>query len=244
MLVEGRTAVITGGAQGLGLEKARGLMKHGAKVVLADVDGELAVKAAAELGEGAYGIGCNVTDAASVQAAIDFAVEKTGRLDIMVNNAGVSRDATMKNMTEEMFDLVIDVHVKGTWLGTKLASLKMAELGNGGSIINVSSISGKAGMFGQTNYSAAKAGIIGLSKAAAKECARNNVRVNVVQPGLIRSVMTESMPQAAWDQKMSEIPLRRAGEPSEVADVVVFLASDMSSYITGNVIEIAGGRLM
>lgn len=244
MLVDGRTAVITGGAQGLGLEKARGLLAHGARVVLADIDGELAAKAAADLGEGAFGTSCDVTDAASLQAALDFAVERTGRLDIHVNNAGFARDATMKKMTEEMFDAVIGVHLKGTWLGTKLASQVMADIGNGGSIINVSSISGKAGMFGQTNYSAAKAGIIGLTKAAAKEVARHRVRVNVVQPGLIRSVMTESMPKAAWDQKMSEIPLGRAGEPAEVADVVVFLASDMSSYITGNVIEIAGGRLM
>jgi 3-oxoacyl-[acyl-carrier protein] reductase len=111
-----------------------------------------------------------------------------------------------------------------------------------GAIVNVSSISGKVGNFGQTNYSAAKAGIVGLTKAAAKELAGKNVRVNAVAPGLIRTAMTEAMPQAAWDAKLAEIPLGRAGEPAEVADVVTFLASDMASYLTGIVIEIAGGR--
>lgn len=144
-------------------------------------------------------------------------------------------------MTEEQFDDIIAIHLKGTWNGTRAAAGRMREHG-GGAIVNVSSISGKVGLKGQTNYSAAKAGIVGLTKAAAKEVAFKNVRVNAIQPGLIRTAMTLAMPQHVWDEKMAEIPLGRAGEPSEVAQVVLFLASDMSSYMTGTVLEITGGR--
>jgi 3-oxoacyl-[acyl-carrier protein] reductase len=161
----------------------------------------------------------------------------------VVNNAGITRDATMRNMTEEQFDQVISVHLKGCWNGTRLASGRMREQ-RSGSIINISSLSGKVGMIGQTNYSAAKAGIIGMTKAAAKEMAHHGVRVNAIQPGLIRSAMTEAMPQKAWDQKMAEIPMCRAGEPAEIASVAVFYASGMSSYMTGTVAEVTGGRFM
>jgi 3-oxoacyl-[acyl-carrier protein] reductase len=161
----------------------------------------------------------------------------------MVNNAGITRDVTMKKMTEEQFDAVIAVHLKGAWNGTRRAAEIMREQGSG-SIINISSTSGKTGVFGQTNYSAAKAGIIGLTKAAAKEVAAAGVRVNVIMPGLIRTAMTEAMPQHAWDQKMTEIPMKRIGEPSEIASVAVFYASALSSYITGEVIEVSGGRSM
>jgi 3-oxoacyl-[acyl-carrier protein] reductase len=161
----------------------------------------------------------------------------------MVNNAGITRDATMRTMTEEQFDQVITVHLKGTWNGTRLASAIMRE-NKRGAIVNISSLSGKVGMVGQTNYSAAKAGIVGLSKAAAKEMAHHGVRVNAIQPGLIRTAMTEAMPQQAWDQKMAEIPMGRAGEIDEVASVALFLASDLSSYMTGTVLEVTGGRFM
>ncbi len=146
-------------------------------------------------------------------------------------------------MTEEQFDQVIGVHLKGTWNGTRLAAAVMREQ-KSGAIVNISSLSGKTGMVGQTNYSAAKAGIVGLTKAAAKELAHHGVRVNAVQPGLIRSAMTEALPEKAWNQKMSEIPMGRAGEPDEVAGVVLFLASDLSSYMTGTVLEVTGGRFM
>ena len=161
----------------------------------------------------------------------------------MVNNAGITRDATMRKMTEQQFDDVIEVHLRGCWNGTRQAAAIMRETG-GGSIINMSSISAKVGFIGQTNYSAAKAGIVGLSKAAAKEVAHLGVRINVIQPGLIRTAMTEAMPQKAWDQKMSEIPMQRAGEPGEVASVALFYASDLSSYMTGTVAEVTGGRYM
>lgn len=164
-----------------------------------------------------------------------------GSIDIMVNNAGITRDATMRQMAEDQFDQVIDVHLKGCWNGTRSAAGVMRENG-GGSIINLSSISAKVGFVGQSNYSAAKAGIVGLSKAAAKEVAHLGVRVNVIQPGLIKTAMTEAMPQKAWDQKMSEIPMQRAGDPREVASVALFYASDLSSYMTGTVSEVTGGR--
>ena len=146
-------------------------------------------------------------------------------------------------MTEEQFDQVVAVHLRGCWNGTRLAAAHMREA-KSGSIVNISSLSGKVGMVGQTNYSAAKAGIIGMTKAAAKEVAHHGVRVNAVAPGLIASAMTRAMPQKAWDQKMSEIPMQRAGEPEEVAQVVVFYASAMSSYMTGTVAEVTGGRFM
>jgi 3-oxoacyl-[acyl-carrier protein] reductase len=243
-LLDNKTAVITGGAQGIGFAIAQAFVAEGARVVLADVDGAAAETAAKELGEGlAIGVACDVVIADDVEQALELAVTTYGSVDIVVNNAGITRDATMRNMTEEQFDQVISVHLKGCWNGTRLASGRMREQ-RSGSIINISSLSGKVGMIGQTNYSAAKAGIIGMTKAAAKEMAHHGVRVNAIQPGLIRSAMTEAMPQKAWDQKMAEIPMCRAGEPAEIASVAVFYASGMSSYMTGTVAEVTGGRFM
>jgi 3-oxoacyl-[acyl-carrier protein] reductase len=144
-------------------------------------------------------------------------------------------------MTSEQFRSVIDVHLYGAWLGTKYAAEAMRP-NQRGAIVNISSISGKVGMFGQTNYSAAKAGMVGLTKASAKELARDGIRVNAIQPGLIRTPMTEAVPADVYAAKLAEIPLGRAGEPSEIGSVVLFLASDLSSYITGIVVEVAGGR--
>jgi 3-oxoacyl-[acyl-carrier protein] reductase len=244
-LLDGRTAVVTGAARGIGLEIARALVENGARVVIGDVDAAAIEKAVAELGGPSVAVGtvCDVRSAADLDQLLNLAEGPEGPLDIMVNNAGITRDATMRNMTEEQFDAVIEVNLKGVWLGTKAAAARMREAGRG-SIVNISSLSGKVGMAGQTNYSAAKAGVVGLSKAAAKELAHLGVRVNAVQPGLVRTPMTEAMPQKAWDQKMSEIPMGRPGEPREVATVVVFLASDWSSYMTGTVHEVTGGRFM
>ncbi|MFJ9123670.1 3-oxoacyl-ACP reductase FabG [Streptomyces sp. NPDC102340] len=244
-LLADKTAVITGGAQGIGLAIARAYVREGAKVVLGDLNLEAAEAAAKELGgpSVAHAVRCDITEADQVDALIRAAIDTFGSLDVMVNNAGITRDATMRTMTEDQFDQVIDVHLKGTWNGTRKAAAVMREQKRG-AIVNISSLSGKVGMVGQTNYSAAKAGIIGLSKAAAKEMAHHGVRVNAVQPGLIRSAMTEAMPQKAWDQKMAEIPMRRAGEVEEVASVALFLASDLSSYMTGTVLEVTGGRFM
>ena len=240
-LLEGRTAVVTGGARGIGYEIARRFVEEGAAVVLGDLDEAEAVEAATTLPGTAVGFRCDVTVEEDVQALLAHCTSEFGSLDVLVNNAGITRDKTMRKMSSDDFRTVVDVHLYGAWLGTKHASLVMREQGRG-AIINISSISGKVGNVGQTNYSAAKAGMVGLTKAAAKEVAHAGVRVNAVQPGLIRTAMTEAMPQKAWDEKMADIPMGRAGEPSEVASVVLFLASDLASYVTGAVVEVTGGR--
>lgn len=242
-LLDGKVTVVTGGAQGIGLEIARAFIKEGATVVIGDINETVGVAAVAELGGDSVArfVSCDVRDSGQVEAMLDVAESAFGPVDVMVNNAGMTRDATMRKMTEQDFDDVIAVHLKGAWNGTRAAAARMRERETG-SIVNISSISGKVGMLGQTNYSAAKAGIVGLTKAAAKEVAFKNVRINAVQPGLIRTAMTEAMPERVWNSKLAEIPMGRAAEPSEVASVVVFLACDMSSYLTGTVLEITGGR--
>lgn len=245
-LLEGRTAIITGAAQGLGLAIAEAFVAEGANVILGDVNEEAAVEAAYNLnvGERATGMACDVVDLRQVDSLCQAGVDRYGALDVMVNNAGITRDATIRKMTEEQFDQVVAVHLRGTWNGLKSATAIMREQETGGSVINVSSISGKVGMLGQTNYSAAKAGIVGMTKAAAKEVGFKSVRVNAIQPGFINTAMTSAMRQDVIDSKLAEIPMGRAGEPREVASAVVFLASDLSSYVTGTVLEIAGGRHM
>jgi 3-oxoacyl-[acyl-carrier protein] reductase len=244
-MLSGQTAVITGGAQGLGFAIAERFVAEGARVVLGDLDVDATEAATERLGghDVAAAVRCDVAHAADVDALVSTAVERFGGLDIMVNNAGITRDATMRKMTEEQFDQVIAVHLKGTWNGMRSAAAIMRE-NKRGAIVNMSSLSGKVGLVGQTNYSAAKAGIIGMTKAAAKELAHLGVRVNAIAPGLIRSAMTEAMPQHIWDQKVAEVPMGRAGEPAEVAKVALFLASDLSSYMTGTVMEVTGGRFM
>jgi 3-oxoacyl-[acyl-carrier protein] reductase len=207
-LLAGRTAVVTGGAQGLGRAIAQRFVAEGARVVLGDVDLAAAEAAAADLGA-ATAVRCDVTLEDDVAALVDTAVATYGGLHVMVNNAGVLRDATMRKMSLADFRLVIDTHVQGTWLGTRAAAAHMREHG-GGSIVNMSSISGKVGNLGQTNYSAAKAAIVGLTKAAAKEVAHAGVRVNAIQPGLIRTPMTEAMRDDIWQQRLREIPTCRA----------------------------------
>jgi 3-oxoacyl-[acyl-carrier protein] reductase len=242
-MLTGRTAVITGGAQGIGLAIARRFADHGARIVIGDLDESMAKEAAVSLGANALGVGCDVASSEDVAELLRAATRAFESVDIMVNNAGITRDATMRKMTEQQFDDVVTVHLRGCWNGTRHAAAVMRESG-GGSIINMSSISGKVGFIGQTNYSAAKAGIVGLSKAAAKEVAHLGVRVNVIQPGLIRTAMTEAMPVHVWDQKLAEVPMQRAGEPDEIASVALFYASDLSSYMTGTVAEVTGGRYM
>lgn len=242
-LLDNRTAVVTGAAQGLGMAMARDFIAQGANVVLGDVDLDRVTAAARELHpERARGVVCDVTDGDQVERMLQSAVDLYGDLHVAVNNAGFTRDATMRKMPETDFDAVISVHLKGTWLGTRAAAAIMRKMGTSGSIINVSSISGKVGNAGQTNYSAAKAGIVGLTKAAAKELGFAGIRVNAIQPGIISTPMTDAMRPDIKEARLKDVPLGRFGEPEEVASVVTFLASDMSSYMTGTVLEIAGGR--
>lgn len=244
MLLDGKVAVVTGGARGLGAAIAEVFVANGARVVIGDVDEDAAVAAAERLGaDRVSGRRCDVTSEEEMGALVQSAASSYGSLNVMVNNAGVLRDATMRKMPLADFRMVWETHVQGTWLGTRAATSLMREQGSG-SIVNMSSISGKVGNVGQTNYSAAKAGIIGLTKAAAKEVAHLGVRVNAIQPGLIRTPMTEAMREDIWQARLKEIPMQRFGEPAEVASVATFLASDLSSYMTGTVLEVTGGRHM
>lgn len=245
-LLERKTAIVTGAAQGIGLELARSFALEGAGVVIADVALDQAERESALIsadGMRSMAVACDVTSESDVEALVQRTLSEMGSVDIMVNNAGITRDATLRRMSLVEFRSVIDVHLQGAWLGTRAAASVMREQKNG-SIINMSSISGKVGNLGQTNYSAAKAGIVGLTKAAAKELAHVGVRVNAIQPGLIRTPMTEAMRADIWEQKLNEIPMGRAGEPRDVANAALFLASDLSSYLTGTVLEVTGGRYM
>jgi 3-oxoacyl-[acyl-carrier protein] reductase len=245
-LLTNKVAVVTGAAQGIGREIARVLHRHGAQVVLADLDGNAARAAAGDIDEAGMkcsGAACDVTSEEQMRSLVTDTVRDYGRLDVFVNNAGITRDASLKKMTVEDFDAVVTVHLRGTWLGVREAAAVMREQ-KAGSIVNISSLSGKSGNPGQTNYSAAKAGIVGLTKAAAKEVAHHNVRINAVQPGLIRTPMTAAMPPQVFAEREAAVPMKRAGDPSEVAGAVVFLASELSSYVTGTVIEVGGGRYM
>jgi 3-oxoacyl-[acyl-carrier protein] reductase len=246
-LLDDQVAVITGAAQGIGYAIAATLHEQGAHVVIADLDPDLADTAAQQLTAesnrqaGATGVRCDVTNEDDVRNLTESTVDQHGGLHVFVNNAGITRDKTLRKMTSDQFRSVVDVHLYGAWLGTKYAAEAMRP-NRRGAIVNISSISGKVGMFGQTNYSAAKAGMVGLTKACAKELARDGIRVNAIQPGLIRTPMTEAVPDDVYAAKLAEIPLGRAGEPSEIGSVVLFLASDLSSYVTGIVVEVAGGR--
>jgi 3-oxoacyl-[acyl-carrier protein] reductase len=244
-LLDGRNAIVTGSARGLGLAMAERFGAEGARVVLSDVDAAALEEAQHKLsadGLEVSAIPADVTDSDAVAALVRHCADSWGSVDVMVNNAGVTRDGVLRKMSTEDFLRVIEVHLLGGWLGTKMASLQMREQGTGGSVINISSMSGKVGNPGQTNYSAAKAGLIGLTKAAAKEGARYGIRVNAIQPGFIRTAMTDQMPSDVLSERIAEIPLGRIGEPADVANAAVFLASDLSSYLTGTTIEVSGGR--
>jgi len=244
-LLDGRNAIVTGSARGLGLAMAERFGAEGARVVLSDIDAAALEEAQHKLsadGLEVSAIPADVTDSDAVAALVRHCADSWGSVDVMVNNAGITRDGVLRKMSTEDFLRVIEVHLLGGWLGTKMASLQMREQGTGGSVINISSMSGKVGNPGQTNYSAAKAGLIGLTKAAAKEGARYGIRVNAIQPGFIRTAMTDQMPSDVLSERIAEIPLGRIGEPADVANAAVFLASDLSSYLTGITIEVSGGR--
>jgi 3-oxoacyl-[acyl-carrier protein] reductase len=247
MLLEDRTAIITGAADGLGWSIAQRFAAEGARIVIADLRDDLARDRVAELaarGSHAIAVRADVTREEDVDALVSDAVSAFGSVDVLCNNAGVTRDAVMRKMTLDDFRFVIDVHLQGAWLCTRAAVAAMRAAGSPGSIINMSSISGKVGNPGQTNYSAAKAGMVGMTKATAKEVARYGIRVNAIAPGLIRTAMTDGMDQDVLAQSVATVPLGRIGEPGDVANAALFLASDLSSYMTGGLLEVTGGRHM
>lgn len=234
MRLEGKIAVITGAAQGLGLAMAERFMAEGAKVIGVDMQEKTHDQIEFRV--------LNVTNSDDVQAFYESVIKDYGQIDILVNNAGITRDAMTKKMTDEQWNLVIDVNLKGVFNMTRLIGPQMNQKGSG-SIINISSVVGVYGNIGQANYAATKAGVIGLSKTWAKEFARKgeNVRVNAIAPGYIMTDILKTVPQDLLDQFASMTMLKRLGEPEEIANVALFLASDESSYITGQVIEANGG---
>ena len=243
-LLDGRVAFVTGAGSGIGRAIATRFAEEGADVAAVDLNGAAAAETAdlvRALGRRAEAIRADVAESAQVEAAAQRAAA-FGRVDILVNNAGITRDATIRNMTDEAWDLVIGVHLKGTFLCTRAVLARMRATGRGGAVVNMSSISGKIGNFGQANYASAKAGIAALTKVTAREYARYGIRANAIQPGLIDTPMTRAMGEEMLKARVADTPLGRIGRPDEIANVALFLASDLASYVTGAVIEVTGGR--
>lgn len=244
--LEGKVAVVTGGARGIGKAICDRLAEEGAKLAIADIMLDVAEATAAEYrtkGIVAEAFKVNVAVAQECDEMVKAIVEKLGGIDILVNNAGLTRDGLMVRMSEQDWDLVIDVNLKGTFNLTKASFKPLSRSGNG-KIVNVASVVGRMGNAGQANYSASKAGVIGLTKTTAKEFASRNITCNAVAPGYIQTDMTGKLSDAARDAFLNVIPLKRGGTPKDVADVVYFLASPDSDYVTGQVINVCGGMLM
>lgn len=244
--LEGKIALVTGGARGIGREIALLFAKQGADMALCDVDLEKAEQTAKEikaLGRECLVLKADVTDSGSVQVMVDKILDKFKKLDILINNAGITRDSLVFRMSEQDWDKVIAVNLKGTFLCTRIVSKVMLKQ-RFGRIVNLASIIGIMGNIGQANYAASKAGIIGLTKSVAKELAPRGVCVNAIAPGFIETEMTAKLSEDVRKRMLSVIPLGRFGEPKDVADLALFLSSESSSYITGQVIQIDGGMLM
>ena len=235
-----QVAVITGSARGIGLAIAKRFAVAGAKVVICDIDETGVAEAAAKLPGGALGIKTDVTNADEVTALFDQTVKELGRVDVVVNNAGITRDNLMLRLKEEDWDMVLDINLKGSFLVTKAASRIMMKQ-RSGRIVNISSVVGLTGNAGQANYSASKAGLIGLTKSSAKELAARGITVNAVAPGFIETEMTRAMTDAAKEEFLKQVLINRPGTPDDIASAVMFLASDMASYITGQVLTVDGG---
>jgi 3-oxoacyl-[acyl-carrier protein] reductase len=244
--LDNKVSVITGAARGIGRAIALRLAEHGSDMVVSDIDMAGAHGVAKEieaLGRKAFAVESNVSIKQNAEALVEAAVIEFGKIDVFVNNAGITRDNLIMRMDEAEWDAVIAVNLKGTFNCIKAVTRPMMKQRNG-KIINISSIVGVMGNAGQANYCASKAGVIGLTKSAAKELAPRNVQVNAVAPGYIESDMTKNLPETIRESYLSIIPLKRPGAPEDVANVVLFLASPLSDYITGQVLHVDGGMLM
>lgn len=239
----GKVSIITGAAQGIGEATALKFAREGATVVICDLN-QAAIDAAVEkckaLGAQAVGYVMNVTDRAQVDAVVASVLEKFGRIDTLVNNAGITQDARLVKMTAEQFDKVIDVNLRGVFNCSQAVADTMIRQGDG-VILNASSVVGLYGNFGQTNYAATKFGVIGFTKTWSRELGPKGVRTNAVAPGFIATPILDSMPEKVIDGMKARVPLARLGKPEEIANVYAFLASDEASYINGEVIEVSGG---
>lgn len=241
-----RTALVTGGARGIGYAIASELAADGCSIVISDIMADAAAEAAEKLaGSGVETLATSgdVSRSDDVERMFAAAVGKFGAVDILVNNAGVTRDGLLLRLDEKDWDLVLSVNLKGAFLCTKAAARIMMK-NRWGRIINISSVVGVMGNPGQANYSASKAGLIGLTKSSAKELGSRNITVNAVAPGYIQTEMTEKLPEAVKEAYMSMLQIKRPGTPQDVARVVSFLASDKAEYLTGLVINCDGGMLM
>ncbi|MBQ3426109.1 MAG: 3-oxoacyl-[Clostridia bacterium] len=246
-MLKGKTAIITGSGRGIGKAVAVKLASLGANIVINDIPASADADATAEeirgMGAQCISIKGDITDINDVKALVDGAVKEFGGVDIFVNNAGITRDSLMLRMSEEDWDMVLNINLKGAFNCIKTVVRPMMKQ-RSGSIINMASISGVIGNAGQANYSASKAGLIGLTKTTAKEFSSRGIRCNAVAPGFIKSAMTDKLAEDTKKKYYDAIPLGRFGTVDDIADCVAFLASDMSSYITGQVICVDGGLVM
>jgi 3-oxoacyl-[acyl-carrier protein] reductase len=246
MALTDKIAIVTGAGQGIGRGIALKLAREGAQVAASDANEETALHTAGEiegLGLRAVGMKTDVASPSEVLHLVEDTVARFGRIDILVNNAGIARSATLLKLTEEDWDQVLDVNLKGVFRTTQAVARHMVEA-RYGKIVNISSIYGRTGTVGDPNYAASKAGIIGFTKSTARELARHNINVNAILPGMIDTPLLRGIPDRYLTPMIEEIPLRRVGTPEDVADAVAFLASDEASYITGAAIEVTGGWRM
>ena len=246
MELKTKVALITGAAQGIGKAVTLVLARHGADVIVADVNIEKAQETAREveaLGRAAMAVRVDVTRLEDVEKMVEAAVQRFGKIDILINNAGIARDKLILRMTEEDWDTVLNVNLKGTFNCTK-AVIKHMSKQRSGKIVNIASVVGMMGNPGQANYSASKAGVIGLTKTIAREFAARGINVNAIAPGYIQTPMTEVLPEKAKEELKRLIPMERLGQPEDVAHAVLFLVSEASSYITGNILNVNGGIYM
>ncbi|OGC05183.1 3-oxoacyl-[acyl-carrier-protein] reductase [candidate division WOR-1 bacterium RIFOXYA12_FULL_43_27] len=246
MLLKNKVAFVTGSAQGIGAAIARELALAGADIVISDINMEPAQKTADEikaLGVKTMAIKTNVTDLSDVENSVKEIAGKMGKISILVNNAGITKDGLLLRMKPEDWAAVIAVNLTGVFNCTK-AVLPLMIKAKEGKIINIASIVGEMGNFGQANYAASKGGVIAFTKSVAKESASRGICCNAIAPGFIRTAMTDKIPENVKEQMLAQIPMKKLGEPKDIADAVVFLASVAADYITGQVINVNGGMLM